>query len=129
VTENEIGKVLVDAAVKVHQELGPGLLEKVYQKVLSQELRERGLDVLEQVAVPIDVRGFHFDEGFRADLIIEGKVIAELKSVERESKAYKKQLLTYLRLSDRKLGYLLNFGAALMKDGITRMVNGLEDDQ
>ncbi|MHC4600692.1 MAG: GxxExxY protein [Planctomycetota bacterium] len=128
-TENEIGKVIVDTAVKVHKELGPGLLERVYKAVLAQDLMDRGLSVEQQVSVPLEVRGIHFDEGFRADLLVEDRVIVELKSVEHVNNAHKKQVLTYLRLSEMKLGYLLNFGEALMKDGITRIVNGLDEDK
>ena len=127
-TENEIGRMVVDAAVKVHRALGPGLLESVYEVVLSHELQRRGLTVARQVSVPIEYEGLKFDEGFRADVIVEGKVILELKSVERVSPAHKKQIQTYLRLTGKKLGFLLNFGEALMKDGITRAVNGLEED-
>ena len=122
--ENEIGKIVVDAAIAVHRELGPGLLESVYEVVLAQELRERGLNVELQVPVSIACRSYHFDEGFRADVIVEGKVILELKSVEKVKNVHKKQLLTYLKLTRMSLGYLLNFGEALMKDGITRTVNG-----
>ncbi len=127
-TENQIGKVVVDAAVAVHRALGPGLLESVYAAVLAHELRGRGLHVDREVSVPIEYQGIRFDEGFRADLIVEGKVILELKSVESVSNAHKKQVLTYLRLTGRKLGFLLNFGEALIRDGITRIVNGLADD-
>jgi GxxExxY protein len=127
-TENQIGKVVVDAAVSVHRELGPGLLESVYETVLAHELGERGLRVDRQVPVPIEYHGIRFDEGFRADLMVEGKVILELKSVETVSKAHKKQVITYLRLTGLKLGFLLNFGEALMRDGITRIVNGLADE-
>ncbi len=125
--ENEIGRIIVDAAIMVHRELGPGLLESVYEAVLAQELRDRGLQVQRQVPVPIVWRGMQFEEGFRANLVVEGKVIAELKSVESVSKSHKKQILTHLRLSHKKLGFLLNFGAAVMKEGITRTVNGLEE--
>jgi GxxExxY protein len=127
VHENEIGKIVVDAAIAVHREIGPGLLESVYEVILAHELRERGLNVERQVAVPITCRGIHFDEGFRADIIVEGKVILELKSVEAVSNAHKKQLLTYLKVTGLKLGFLLNFAEALMKDGIKRTVNGLEE--
>ncbi len=123
-TENEIGAMVVDCAVKVHMRLGPGLLESVYETVLCYELQNKGLQVQRQVPVPITYEQIQFTEGFRADLIVEGIVILELKSVERVTKAHKKQLLTYLRLSDKKVGYLLNFGEALMKDGISRVING-----
>lgn len=122
--ENEIGTIVVDCAVQLHQDLGPGLLESVYEVTLARKLEKRGLLVSRQVAIAIEYEGAMFDEGFRADLIIEGKVIVELKSVETIHPAHKKQLLTYLRLSGMKLGYLLNFGSALMKDGITRTIHG-----
>jgi len=126
-TENEIGTMVVDAAVKVHMSLGPGLLESVYEVVLAHELSERGLRVERQVPIPIEYNGIRFDEGFRADIIIEEKVVLELKSVEKVTPAHRKQIQTYLRLTGCKLGYLLNFGAALMKHGITRAVNNLEE--
>ena len=126
-TENEIGKIVVDAAVKVHKALGPGLLETVYEIVLAHELSKRGLRVDRQVPVPIEFEGVRFDEGFRADLIVEEKVILELKSVEKVTAAHKKQIQTYLRLTGKKLGFLLNFGEALMKHGIIRTVNNLEE--
>jgi GxxExxY protein len=119
--------MVVESAIAVHRELGPGLLESVYEVVLVHELRERGLTVERQLPIQIEYKNINFDEGFRADIIIEGKVILELKSVERVTAAHKKQVQTYLRLTGCKLGYLLNFGEALMKDGITRCVNGLED--
>jgi len=122
--ENEIGSIVVDCAVKLHKELGPGLLETVYEVLLARMIEEQGLSVARQVPVPIIHRGIRFDEGFRADLVVEQKVLAELKSVERVIKAHKKQVLTYLRLTGMRLGYLLNFGEALMKDGITRILNG-----
>ncbi len=125
--ENEIGRIVVDAAVMVHRELGPGLLESVYEVVLAQELTIRGLQVERQVPVAIEFRGMKFDEGFRADMIIENKVILELKSVESVSSAHKKQLLTYLKLTGMRLGFLLNFGEALMKNGITRTANGMPE--
>lgn len=125
--ENEIGREVVDAAVKIHMALGPGLLESVYEIVLAKELERRGLSVKRQVVVPIEFEGLHFDEGFRADIIVNDKVILELKSTEQISKLHGKQLNTYLKLTKRKLGYLLNFGANLMKDGIRRIVNGLPE--
>lgn len=126
-TENEIGKIVVDTALKVHRELGPGLLETVYETILAYELEKQGLHVERQFPVAIDYRGIKFDEAFRADMIIEDKVILELKSVESVNNAHKKQLLTYLRLTGMKLGFLLNFGEGLMKNGITRTVNRLEE--
>lgn len=122
--ENEIGKLVIDAAITVHKELGPGLLESVYEIILTHKLVKSGLSVKRQVSVPIECYGVKFDEGFRADIIVENKVIIEIKSVEAINKAHKKQVLTYLKLTGLKLGYLLNFGEALMKDGISRIING-----
>ncbi len=124
-SENEIAKVVVDAALYIHKETGPGLLESVYEVILADELERRGLSVERQVQVPIIFRSRVLQEGFRADLIINDKVIVELKSVEEVKDVHKKQLLTYLKLSRKKLGLLINFGDALMKRGITRVVNGL----
>jgi len=124
-SENEIGSIIIDTAVNLHRELGPGLLESVYEVILMKLLVKRGLAVQRQVSIPIEFAGEYFDEGFRIDLFIEGKVIIELKSVEKIADIYKKQLLTYLKLTNTKLGYILNFGAGLMKDGIVRIVNGL----
>lgn len=125
--ENEIGKIIIDAAVTVHKELGPGLLETVYEVIFAHELEKRGLSVKRQVSVPIAYQGIKFNEGFRTDILVEEKVIIEMKSVESVSKAHKKQVLTYLRLTGCKLGYLLNFGEAFMKDGISRIINGQID--
>ena len=122
--ENEIGKIIVDRAVRLHKALGPGLLETVYEVVLANRLQQAGLTVKRQVPIPIVFDGIHFDEGFRADLVVNTKVIVELKSVEHISKAHEKQVLTYLKLTGMKLGYLLNFGEAVMKDGISRIING-----
>ncbi len=124
-TENDIGTVVVEVATQIHRELGPGLLESVYEVILARELSERGLEVRRQVPIPIRFKDLHFDEGFRADLIVGTKVVLELKSVETISRAHLKQLQTYLKLTGCKLGYLLNFSAALMKQGIVRIVNGL----
>jgi len=125
--ENTIGTLLIEAAIEVHRELGPALLESVYEAALAYELEQRGLKVARKISVPLNYKGIHFDEGFRADLIIEDKVIAELKSVEKVTPAHKKQTQTYLRLTGKKLGYLLNFGGEVMKTGITRCVNGLPE--
>ena len=127
IKENEIGTKLLEAAIQIHRELGPGLLEAVYEVILARELSDRGLRVQRQVPVPIVFKGIRFDEGFRADIIIENKVLLELKSIERIVPAHKKQVQTYLRLTGLKLGYLLNFGEAVLKSGITRCVNGLEE--
>jgi GxxExxY protein len=124
-TENDVGTVIVDAAVAIHRGTGPGLLESVYEAVLAMELRRRGLHVRRQVPVRISYEGITFKKGFRADLVVEDLVIVELKSVERVLPAHLKQVQTYLKLSGCKLGYLLNFGAPLMKSGIVRCVNGL----
>lgn len=124
-TENEIGNVVLEAAIAVHRDLGPGLLETVYEAVLADALSQRGLVVRRQVPIPIRYGGRTFEEGFRADLVVEEKVLLELKSVEDVHAVHKKQVHTYLRLSGLKLGYLLNFGQELMKAGITRCVNGL----
>ena len=126
-TENEIGTIIIDSAIQIHRNLGPGLLESVYEVVLDYELRQRGLKVERQVVVPIEYKGIRFNEGFRADIIVNSKVVIELKSVENLTAAHKKQLQTYLRLTGCKLGYLLNFNQALMKNGIVRAVNGLEE--
>jgi len=125
VKENEIAKQIVDASFQIHTALGPGLLESVYEKVLEHELKKRGLSVERQRAIPIQYGGLLFDEGFRADIIVEDCIIVELKSVETVAPVHKKQLLTYLRLADKKLGLLINFGSALIKNGIYRIVNGL----
>ena len=127
-SENEIARVIVDACFHIHTRLGPGLLESVYEAVLASDLARRGLKVSRQVSVPIVWEGRSFDEGFRADLIVGDTVMVELKSVERLAPVHAKQLLTYLRLTDKRLGLLVNFGAALIKDGIRRVVNGLEED-
>lgn len=126
-TENEIGKIIVDTAIDVHRGLGPGLLESVYEVVLNGELEKRGLNVKRQVPVAIQYNGYRFDEGFKADLIVNEKVIVELKSVSDLTLAHRKQIQTYLRLSGLKLGFLLNYGSALMKDGIVRAVNNLDE--
>jgi GxxExxY protein len=125
--ENEIGSVVVDAAIAVHRELGPGLLETVYEVILLHELHQRGLIGERQVPIAIKWRGIRFNEGFRADIVIQDKVILELKSIEKINNSHKKQLLTYLKLTGKKLGFLLNFGEALMKNGIIRIVNDLPE--
>lgn len=126
-TENEIAAAVVDAALKIHKTLGPGLLESVYEAVLDFELQRRGLQVARQVGLPVHYEGVKLELGFRADLIINNKLIIEVKSVEVLAPVHKKQLLTYLRLTDVRLGLLLNFNVELIKDGIQRVVNRLVD--
>lgn len=125
--ENEIAKAVLDAAYLVHNALEPGLLESVYEVALAYELQERGYKVRRQVPIPIVYRGIKFEEGFRADLVVEGLVIIELKSLDCLSPVHAKQLLTQLRLADKRLGLLINFGSARLKDNIRRLVNGLPE--
>jgi GxxExxY protein len=128
-TENQIGNAVVGAAIEVHKQLGPGLLETTYELALMYELTDRGLTVKRQVPIPIQYRGVQLEEGFRADIIVADKVMLELKSLESLNDIHKKQLLTYLKLTGIKLGYLMNFGESLMKKGITRIVNGLDENK
>ena len=125
--ENEIAKILVNTAFRIHTRLGPGLLESAYQAIMVYELQNRGLQVEAEISMPIHYDGITLDVGYRADIVVERLVIIELKSVEKIAEVHKKQLLTYLRLADMRLGLLVNFGAPLIKDGITRIVNGLKD--
>jgi iron complex transport system substrate-binding protein len=122
---DEITGAVVDASLKIHRELGPGLLESVYEAVLAREVERRGFRVQRQRAVRIEYDGMVFEEGFRADLLIEDCVIVELKSVERLAPVHSKQLLTYLRLMHLQVGLLINFGNATLKEGLHRIVNGL----
>ena len=124
-TENETAEIILDEAFKIHKNLGPGLLETVYEIILAHELTKRGLETKRQVPIPIEYNNLKFQEGFRADLIVKDKIIIELKSVENIQRVHKKQLLTYLRLANKKLGLLINFGSALLKDGISRVANDL----
>lgn len=119
--------MVVKAAIEVHRELGPGLLESVYEAALAHELECMGLHVQAQLPVPVIYKAVHFNIGFRMDLLVNDTVIIELKSVEHLLPVHRKQLQTYLRLSQKRLGYILNFGSALMKDGIVRAVNGLPE--
>jgi GxxExxY protein len=125
VSENEIAKQIVDAAYCIHTALGPGLLESVYEAALAHELEGRRLIAVRQQGFPVVYKGIHLETGFRADLIVEDKVIVEVKSIEAVAQVHKKQLLTYLRLTDKRLGLLINFNVALIKDGITRIANGM----
>lgn len=117
-----IGAQIVDAAFKVHTTLGPGLLESVYQRCLKRELEKRGLRVRRQVVVPIEYDGEIIDDGLRIDLLVEEQVIIETKAVEKDNPLFKAQLLTYLKLTNRRLGYLINFNVELIKHGIKRVV-------
>ena len=126
-TENEIATQIVDGAYKIHTTLGPGLLESVYEATLTYELTKRGLQVTRQQPIPVVYEGVHLEVGFRADLIVEGKVVVEIKSVEALAPVHKKQLLTYLRLADMRLGLLINIDTELIKDGISRVVNRLPE--
>jgi len=119
----EVAAVVVDTAIQLHRDLGPGLLESVYEAVLARMLEQRGLQVERQRPVPINYQGIRLDEGFRLDLLVDGQLVVELKSVENIHPVHPKQLLTYLRLMDLPLGLLINFGAPLLKDGLKRVVN------
>src|SRR5262249_49332679 len=126
-TENAIAKEAVDVAYRVHTTLGPGLLESVYETILANQLSKRNLRVIRQQPIPLIYVDTRFTIGFRADLVVEGKVIVEIKSIADLTPLHKKHLLTYLRLADIRLGLLINFNVARTKDGIIRIVNGLEE--
>jgi GxxExxY protein len=123
--EDGLAKRVLDEAFRLHTELGPGLLESVYEQVLAARLRKAGLQIETQKSISIVVDDLRIPEAFRADLVVEGKLIVELKSVEEMKPVFAKQLLTYLRLSGLKLGLLLNFGAPSLKNGIERVANNL----
>ena len=125
--ENKIARQIVDAALHVHKTLGPGLLESVYEAVLSHELKKRGFTVEHQVVIPVIYESVEIEVGFRADLVVEDKIIIELKSVDKIHDVHKKQLLTYLKISNKHLGFLINFNESLLKNGITRIVNDLPE--
>jgi GxxExxY protein len=127
-SENEIAKHILDAAFVVHSKLGPGVFESVYEVLVAHELTKKGLSVERQKPMSIVYDGIRFDEAFRSDLIVDGKVIAELKSVQALSPVHAKQVLTQLRLTGLKLGLLINFGEAHLKNGIRRIINGQLDD-
>ena len=124
-TENELSKIIVDTCYRIHVALGPGLFESVYEEILSFELQEQGLQVARQQAIPVVWKEIKMEQGFRADLIVENKVLIEIKSVEAIAKVHQKQVLTYLKLTGLKLGLLINFNEALIKNGITRIVHRL----
>lgn len=123
--ENKIATIILDQAFKIHKELGPGLLESVYEKCLQYELREAGLIAETQVPVPMNYKTIYFDAGFRIDILVENKVLVEVKSTENLAPVHYAQTLTYLKMKDLKLGLLINFNTKLLKDGIHRIVNNL----
>lgn len=126
---NDITSIIIEAAINVHKELGPGLLESVYNTCMVIELQSRGITTLSEVALPIIYRGQQVSEnGLRIDLLVEDTVVVELKSVEEILPVHKKQLFTYLRLANRPVGLLINFNSSLLKDGITRIVNSPKGD-
>ncbi len=125
---NVITNMIIDEAINIHRKLGPGLLESVYEMVLSRKLEERGLKVERQKPVSFEFEGMRFEEGFRLDLLVEEKVVVELKSVEKIAKVHQKQLLTYLKLMDLQVGLLINFGGNTLKEGLQRIVNNYADD-
>lgn len=123
--ENEISGIIIDCSLKIHKILGPGLLESVYQAALAYELRKRGLNVVVEQPIPVVYEDVKLEVGFRADLIVENKVVVEIKSIEAIAPVHSKILLTYLRLTEKKLGLLINFNVNLIKDGIKRVVDNL----
>ncbi len=125
IIENRLATQIVDAAYQVHTTLGPGLLESVYEAALAYELESRGLKFARQQPMPVQYGALQLDEGFRADLVVEDKIIVELKSLENLAPVHKKQVLTYLRMTGMRLGLLISFGAPLIKNGIVRIVNNL----
>ena len=128
-TENQISKVVLDSAFKIHTTLGAGLLESVYEVVLAHEVRKTGLTVERQKPMPVEYDGIRFDEAYRADLVVGGTVVVEIKSVAALSSVHAKQVLTQLRLSGLKLGLLINFGEAHLRNGIKRLINGQLGDE
>lgn len=125
--ENELAKIAVDVAYQIHRKLGPGLFESVYHAILVHELAKRGLKVESKAPVPVVWEDVKLDVGFEADIIVEDKLVLELKSLEQVARIHRKQLLTYLRLTNCKLGLLINFGAELIRDGISRVANGMDE--
>jgi GxxExxY protein len=126
--ENNVAKTIVEIAFDLHREVGPGLLESVYEAIFASMLREQGLGVERQKPIPIRFRSMSFDEGFRADLVVNQIVLVELKSISVLAPVHRKQVLTYLRLSDLRLGLLISFGGELLKGNIERLVNQLDEN-
>jgi GxxExxY protein len=125
---NDITSAIIESSIDIHRRLGPGLLESVYRKVLAYELRKRGFEIEEEWPIPVEWDAVRLEVGFRADLIVNGAVIVELKSLEKVAAVHKKMLLTYLRVSDKRLGLLINFGEEVLKSGIHRIVNNFEEE-
>jgi GxxExxY protein len=123
-THNELSGLILDVAIDIHRRLGPGLLESVYQAILAHELIKRGCTVEKEEPIPLVWDNLHFELGFRADLIVNGLILVELKSVEQLAPVHKKQVLTYLRITGKKLGLLINFGDEALKEGFHRIING-----
>ena len=126
-TENELSKIILDAAFEIHTEFGPGLLESVYEELLCYKFSKIGINYHRQKPIPVYYEDHKMEIGFRADIVVENKVIIEIKSVESLADVHYKQLLTYLRIADLRLGLLINFNEALLKNGIKRIVNNLEE--
>jgi len=127
-TYNELSAAIIEVAIDIYRRLGPGLLESVYHTILAHELTRRGLSVQKEVAVPLIWDSLRFDIGFRADLIVNDLILIELKSIEEIAAVHKKQVLTYLRITGKKLGLLINFGEETLKDGVRRIINGDLDE-
>ncbi len=126
---NEITGAIIETSIEIHRRLGPGLLESVYRKVLAYELRKRGFEVEEEWPIPVEWDEVRLEVGFRADLMVDGVVLVELKSVEKIAVVYKKVLLTYLRIADKRVGLLINFGEEVLKSGIHRIVNNYVEEE
>ncbi len=124
-TENEISGIALDASIKIHSKLGPGLFESVYQKCLTYELKKAGLPVKTEVSLPIEYEGLFINDAFKVDILVDDRIILELKAVSELLPIHRTQLTTYLKLSDKKLGLLINFGGSKLIDGWVRIVNGL----
>lgn len=122
-TDNELSETVIGAAIAVHRQLGPGLLERAYQTCLAYEIRERGLAVTEEVPMPVVYKEVKLDQGYRMDLLVENRLVVEVKAVEALNDVHTAQLLTYLKLGDYKLGLLINFHVSLLKNGIRRLIN------
>jgi GxxExxY protein len=122
---DDITGTIIDAALEIHRKLGPGLFESVYETLLARALERRGLSVARQVLVPVEYDGLVFEDGFRADLVVEQQVVVEIKSIEKLAQAHRKQVLTYLRLMNLRVGLLINFGGSTLAEGLKRIVNDL----